>query len=148
VKTLAKIIVVLTFFFINSCTQKVDTQIQEPQESTVEVFSVHELELNPQTDPTEFEIFVMEEIAPLYNQMKGQNLYLVKGDRGIRKGKYAILLTFDSIEDRNRIYPPSGGFSEEFTTIFEGKDSLWDKFRSMAKGFEGTIHTDYVRVIR
>ena len=78
-KTLAKIIVVLTFFFINSCTQKVDTQIQEPQESTVEVYSVHELELNPQTDTTEFEIFVMEEIAPLYNQMKGQKLYLVKG---------------------------------------------------------------------
>ena len=145
-KTLIVFSILFVFLFMNASAQTVESKIEKPKVSTLEVYSIHELEVNPDVDIKEFETFVMKEIAPLYNKMKGQNLYLVKGDRGIRTDKYAVLLTFESVEDRNRIYPPSGGFSEEFNEVFEGRDSIWDKFNSMAKGFDGTTHTDYVRV--
>ena len=67
--------------------------------------------------------------------------------RGIRNSQYAIFLTFTSIEDLDRIYLHYIGFSEEFNKIFEGKDSLWVKFDSMAEGFDGMHNTDYVKVV-
>ncbi len=55
-----------------------------------------------------FDSFVIEKNIPVYTKMKGQKAMLVKGDRGIRAGKYAFILTFDSVKDRDRIYTPSG----------------------------------------
>ena len=107
----------------------------------VEVISVHDITIKPGINEKEFEAFVMNELAPIYNKMKGQNLILAKGDRGIRTNKYAIILTFESIEDRNRIYPPSGEFVGDF-----GGDSLWNKFDSMVDDGLGKSHTDYVKV--
>lgn len=111
-----------------------------------EVICIHDLQLRPGADAKEFESFVMKELAPLYNQMQGQQLFLAKGDRGIRNGQYALIITLVSVENRDRIYPPDIGFSEEFTEIMEGKEEMWDKFSSMAEGFDGSSHTDYVVV--
>lgn len=113
-----------------------------------EVICIHDLQIRPGIDEKEFETFVMNEIAPLYDQMKGQDLYLAKGDRGVRAGQYAIIITFTSIEDRDRIYPPGEGFSEEFNQIMEGTDAIWYKFNFMAEGFDGSMHTDYVKVLQ
>ena len=140
-KTLIVFSIVLSFIMINACTQQVETKVEKPKVSALEVYSIHELEIKPDVDLKEFETFVIKEIAPIYNKMKGQNLYLVKGDRGVRTDKYAIILTFESLEDRNRIYPPSGEFVGDF-----GDASVWDKFYSMAIGLDGTAHTDYIRV--
>ena len=77
--------------------------------------------------------------------LKGLDVFLAKGDRGIRTGEYALILTFASIEDRNRIYPPSGETSEEISEIQaqEGMDSVWEKYESMSEGL-GETFTDYV----
>ena len=136
--TLAAALLILTSCNLDSGKDKVQAN---------EVICIHDLQIKPGADKKEFEAFVMNEIAPLYNQMKGQNLYLAKADRGVRKGQYAIIITFKKIEDRDRIYPLDIGFSEEFTKTFEGKDDLWDKFLSMAEGFDGTTNTDYVVVV-
>ncbi len=106
-----------------------------------EVISVHDITLQPGVEEKEFETFVMNELAPIYDNMKGQKLTLAKGDRGIRTNKYAIILTFESIEDRDRIYPPSGGFVGDF-----GADSIWNKFDSLVDDGLGKHHTDYVKV--
>ena len=111
-----------------------------------EMICIHDLKLKPGTDEQEFEAFVMDEIAPLYKQMKGQDFTLGKGYVGQRAGKYSILITFKSVDDRNRIYPLDIGFSEEFHKAMEGKDEMWAKFRSMAEGFDGVIVTDYLKV--
>ena len=67
---------------------------------------------------------------------------MVKGDRGEHTNKYAVILTFDSVEDRDRIYPPEGGFVGDF-----GPDENWEKLDAMlAKGF-GKTHTDYIKVV-
>lgn len=111
-----------------------------------EIIAMHDLRLKPGVDEKEFENFVMDKIAPLYNKMEGQNLFLGKGYVGQRAGEYSIFITFKTVEDRDRIYPLAGGFSEEFLKVFEGTDTLWDKFRSMAYGFDGVICTDYLKV--
>ena len=108
-----------------------------------EVVSVHEITLKPSVNENEFETFVLSEIAPIYNKMKGQHFTLVKGDRGIRTNKYAIILSFESINDRDRIYPPSGEFVGDF-----GEDSMWEKFNSMVDIGLGERHTDYVKIMK
>lgn len=145
-KILTVIVIVVVFLIMNACNLKVDSEVEKPKESTLEVFSIHDLKIKPGVNEKEFETFVMNEIAPLYRQMKGQDLFLTKGYVGNRTGQYAIFITFESLEDRNRIYPLTVGFSEEFNKVMEGKDSLWKKFDSMAEGFDGTTNTDYLRV--
>jgi hypothetical protein len=114
---------------------------EKPVKPTAEIYSIHPIEIKENVDVKEFERFVMKELAPIYNKMEGQKLLLVKGDRGIRTNKYAILLTFESMEDRNRIYPPSGGLVGDF-----GGREIWDKFDSMTTTGLGEAHTDYVVV--
>ena len=140
-KTLSGISIVLVLLILNAFTQNINPKVEESEESSFEVYSVHELEVKPDVDLKEFEAFVMKEITPIYNNMEGQQLFLVKGDRGMRTNKYAIILTFNSIDDRNRIYPPSGEFVGDF-----GSDDIWDKFDSMLINGLGTAHTDYVIV--
>ncbi len=140
-KTLSGISIVLVFLILNAFTQNINSKVAESEESSFEVYSVHNLEVKPDVDLKEFETFVLKEIAPIYNKMEGQHLSLVKGDRGMRTNKYAIILTFDNIEDRNRIYPPSGEFVGDF-----GSDAIWDKFGSMLIIEMGEAHTDYVIV--
>ena len=140
-KTLAKISILIVIFIANAFTPKVDSNVEEPIVSKIEVFAIHELELKPEVNAKEFEAFVLTELVPIYKKMKGQTLNLVKGDRGDRTGKYAIILTFESIKDRDRIYPPSGGFVGDF-----GEDIIWEKFYTMAKGLDGTALTDYVKI--
>ena len=138
-KSLAKIYF-LFFFIINLNAQDFQSEIVPFIDSTPEVIAIHDVELLPYTVAKEFEAYVLNKIAPIYNKMKGQKFSLVKGDRGNRTSQYAFIITFESIEDRNRIYPPSGGFVGDF-----GEDAIWDKLNSMAKVFYS--HTDYVKVI-
>jgi hypothetical protein len=140
-KILSGFVIVLALVAMYAFTSNVESKVEKSQEPTFEVYAIHDLEIKPGVDLKEFETFVMKEIAPIYNKMEGQKLVLVKGDRGLRTSKYAILLTFDSLEDRNRIYPPSGGLVGDF-----GSDALWDKFSSMLSNRMGETHTDYVKV--
>jgi hypothetical protein len=141
-KTFISISIVLTFVVINACTPDDDSKGVKSKESTFEVCAIHDLEVKPDADLKEFEAFVMNEIIPIYNRMQGQTMILAKGDRGIRTGEYSLIITFESLEDRNRIYPPSGEFVGDF-----GDDTVWDKFNSMVVGGIGSKHTDYVKVI-
>ena len=140
-KILSGFAIVLALLMLNARTPNVESKVEESRESTFEVYSVHDIEINQDVDSKEFETFVMNELAPIYNKMEGQKLILVKGDRGARTNKYAIILTFESIEDRNRIYPPSGEFVGDF-----GGEEVWDKFNSMTSTGLGVAHTDYVKV--
>ena len=138
-KKIIKLIFILTILCASACT--------EVKIENYEIYSIHEIEVLPWTDIEEFETFVMSEIAPLYNQMKGQHFFLTKGYVGQRTDKYAIFIAFDSQEDRDRIYPMEEGFSQEFKEIMKGKETMWDKFGSMATGFDGSSNTDYIKII-
>jgi hypothetical protein len=111
------------------------------------VIAVHEWDLNEGVNQEAFESLILEKLAPLYNKMEGQQMILTKGDRGIRMGKYAIILPFDSVESRDRIYPPSGGISEEFEKVLEGTDEIWEQIEEYVAGDPWVTHTDYISVI-
>lgn len=134
----------IAFFMLSGCNQKSEKEVF----STLDLISIHDITVKPGVDEKEFESLVMNEIAPLYRKLHGQDLFLTKGYVGRRTGQYAIFITFPTVEDRNKVYPLSGGFSEEFDKVMEGNDALWAKFDSMAEGFDGSHCTDYVRVGR
>jgi hypothetical protein len=140
-KTFAVIAVPLVLLFTNASTPNNVSDIEKNESSTFEIYSVHNIEIEQNVDPEAFETFVINELAPIYDKMKGQKLILVKGDRGMRTNKYAIILAFESIEDRNRIYPPEGGLVGDF-----GSAEVWEKFDSMTTTGLGVAHTDYVVV--
>ena len=107
-----------------------------------QVIAIHQVDLKENIDSKEFEKFVLSEIAPIYNRMKGQQFTLAKGDRGSRINKYAVILTFDSVEDRNRIYPENGNSSVDW-----GDDEIWEKLRSMTKDlWSESKFTDYIEI--
>jgi hypothetical protein len=55
------------------------------------LFGLHEIELQPGVEPDEFERFFAEEVAPS-PMVPGLKVYLLKGDRGERAGRYLVLL--------------------------------------------------------
>jgi hypothetical protein len=71
------------------------------------VFGVHTVELLPGVKEEDFEKFMIEEGCPVWSE--GVELYLLKGDKGERVGKYVILFVIDSVEVRNRVFGPPGG---------------------------------------
>ena len=86
-KKIIGISIIFALLFMISCDQGVEKDIT----TDFEVICIHDLKLKPGVDETEFETFVMDVVAPLYRQMKGQDLFLGKGYVGQRKGEYSIL---------------------------------------------------------
>ncbi|MEM7101702.1 MAG: hypothetical protein AAF502_01150 [Bacteroidota bacterium] len=124
-----------------SCTNNLNKETYQ-SDTSKQVRSIHQIELKENVDSNEFETFVFTELVPLYDRIKGLQLALAKGDRGSRTNKYAMILTFDTIEDRNRIFPHDGESPEDW-----GDDKIWEKLFSMSSGFgDETSFTDYVSI--
>jgi hypothetical protein len=140
-KLLSGIIIGFALIMLSAFSPINHSESESVLKPAFEVCAIHEIEVKSEVNLKEFEAFVLKEIAPVYNKMKGQHFALVKGDRGMRTNNYAIILTFDSVEDRDRIYPPSGEYTEDF-----GGEELWNKFDAMLVSGMGVIHTDYIRV--
>jgi hypothetical protein len=130
----------------SSFIQKTASEFIDPHNPQKRVIAIHQVELKENADSKAFETFVMDKIIPLYNQVDGQFVYLVIGDRGIRTGKYAVVMIFTDLETRDRIYPPSGGISADFEKILEGSESLFDTYDEYTVGDPWVNHTDYIPV--
>ena len=113
-KTLKGIYFVLVLFLLSACSQKGVI-------TGVDLISIHDITLKPGADEKEFEKLVINEIAPLYKQVNGQDLFLSKGYVGQRTGQYAIFITFPTVEDRNGTYHLSGEWSKEFLKFLKEK---------------------------
>ena len=61
---------------------------------------------------------------------------------------YAFVYLFESLDARNRIYPPSGGISEELKEIFETAEALliWEELDTFLEEETERHNTDYVRI--
>ena len=141
------IAVTLSFVILVVASASGCAQDENPNASKQMVIAVHPFTLNDGMDEKEFEALVLDEILPLYNAVEGQTVYLMKGDRGLRTGMYSLVLVFPDVEARNRIYPPEGGFSEDFERIFAGSDALFEKMDDFIVGDPWVNHTDYVNVL-
>jgi hypothetical protein len=140
-KILTGIILVFAFLAVG----ELNAEVRKEGGAGLGVVAVHDLKLKTGINEKDFESFIVNEWLPLYSKIKGLDTFLAKGDRGIRAGEYSLILTFESIEDRNRIYPPSGETSEEISKIQDDINSAWEKFEPMSEGL-GETFTDYVRI--
>jgi hypothetical protein len=110
------------------------------------VYVLFELELKPGVNEQEFETFALNEFTPIYQRVPGQKAYLVKGDRGERAGKYAIVIEVESRQARDQIYPLEGQMSKEFEQATADAGPIWHKLVGFVADFPGPHFTDYVTV--
>jgi hypothetical protein len=114
---------------------------------SINVIGVENHKLKPNVNAEEFEIFISEKLAPMFNKIEGQTFHLMKGDKGAHIGEYAFVYLYESVEARNSIYPPDGGISEELMEIFESPEALliWEELGTFLEKTEKNS-TDYVRI--
>ena len=113
------------------------------------VLGMHTVELKPGVNEQEFEEFIKREVFPIYRKVPGQTIQLLKGDRGVRSGKYLLLIELESMERRDHIYPAVGdewGVAEDVLQLVGNVDAIWEKFASFAQEFPDPGFTDYVIV--
>jgi hypothetical protein len=108
---------------------------------TGKVVRIVELEISLEDNMTfeQFEKFFLEEYIPAGNRnFPRLKFSLLKGDRGIRTGKYTVLVFFDSVEERNRWFPEKGKSSEETKQAFDNMRAIQDKMMKMASNITFT----------
>jgi hypothetical protein len=108
------------------------------------VFGMHMIALKPGVKAEDFEKFVTEEVYPLFS-LEGSEVYLLKGDRGDREGKYLVVQEFESVEVRDRYFPSPGEMSKEAQKVFESYAVAIEKWTTLATPTD-VIYTDYVVV--
>jgi hypothetical protein len=76
------------------------------------VFGIHNLELNPGVKEKDFERFVEDKLYP-HTTRPDLTVYLLKGERGERVGKYLMIFECDSLQVRDHYWPALDVESEE-----------------------------------
>ena len=115
------------------------------------LYGMHQLELRPEVAPDTFERFVTDELRHLL-QREGQRIYVLKGDRGERAGKYLFVFEYDSVEQRDRDTPASNQDSEELKQwLADHEEQVGRLFAQLSTyvlpGWDiGEHYTDYVEL--
>lgn len=109
------------------------------------IISIHTLEPASGANMADFEAFMQELADGAPFQAAGWRSYVVKGDRGARKGKFVVVHEFASVEARNRYFPVEGGDppaeTMQLMSTFgtEDMDKRWNALVS-----ENDVYTDYI----
>ena len=107
------------------------------------VYGIHLIELKPGVSVAEFEQFIQGEGAALFQMPNGAKSSVLKGDRGARAGRYAVLLEFDSVEARNQTFPTA----DETAAGPDPQAALYEKLFTLVSGVgDPATYTDYVVV--
>ncbi len=121
------------------------------------ILGIHKLELRAGVSEAEFEALMRAEVVPLYCSLPGMTGRLVKGDRGDRKHKYALLIELDSPERRDHYFPlktdrkddnelDQDRFPEELKQLLADKGHVLERLDTFVEQFPDTTFTDYVAV--
>ena len=107
------------------------------------LFALREYEIKPGME-AEFEEFCVNTSVPAFQKnFPGMEIYYLKGDRGARKGKYAEILSFESIEKRDYFFPTHDSTNAEIA------DEFWKMYETTnVETFlaEPATYTDYFKV--
>lgn len=107
------------------------------------VYGIHEIELRPGADPAALEqLFAAGASLP---SPEGWTFYLLKGERGERKGKYLVMVEIESLAARDRYQPDSGPTAEAQALDAHAAD-VWARWQQLATVPDGQddVFTDYV----
>ena len=92
----------------------------------------------------DYEEFCQNTIVPTWQkQLPGMEIYILKGDRGLRKGKYAQLMSFESVEKRDYYFPLPDSVNAE---IVDEYNEVFEKTNANSYLNETPSYTDYFRV--
>jgi hypothetical protein len=109
------------------------------------LLGVHEVELRPGADSAEFERLAAEVASlPMFD---GWSFQLLKGERGVRTGKYLVVFEIVSPEARDRYYPTEGQASDEsgrFDKQNPETADAWERLHALMT--DSDVATDYVVV--
>ena len=105
------------------------------------VLGMHTLELKPGCSAEEF---IRRDVLPVYRKVPGQNVHLLKGDRGERAGKYLLLIELESAQRRDEIYPSEGVVADDVQQLVGNIDPLWATLYTFVDEFPDPKYTDYV----
>ncbi len=108
------------------------------------VFALHYFDLKPDVSAEALEQFLETNPFPT---LPGWKSYYVKGERGERAGRYAILHEFDSAEIRDRYFPKEDGIpNPEFQSLLNDPKMqlLRGKWSKLATSIMHAIYTDYM----
>jgi hypothetical protein len=117
------------------------------------LFGIHELELRNGVSPDEFERFAREDLSRV-RPREGQTIYVIKGDRGERQGKYALVFEYESVQARDRDVPSPNADSEELVAWLDQHyaevGALFDRLSTFVQPDWdiGHHYTDYVVINR
>jgi hypothetical protein len=106
--------------------------------------SMHETILHHGVSEEAFERFLREEL-PSATAGKEFKIYVLKGERGDRKGRYMTVVEFESLEARNRYFPGAGQPSEAGKQALEHLGPFIEKWRTFAN-YGNPTFTDYVQI--
>ena len=109
------------------------------------LYSIRELELKPGVPAAQFEQFVRDEYLRM-PPFAGLTLHMLRGERGVRTGKYVFLMEWDSADRWREALPQEGQASDEFRQWLE-QHQLAQRLRDYAEvtGSDGPrTYTAYV----
>jgi hypothetical protein len=113
--------------------------------SMSKVLAIHLIEPHPGVSIEDFEQRVLEVLrgVPVFD---GWKTYVLKGDRGERKGQYLLVHEFDSIEIRNRYFPNEDGSAAEEVRLSRHRPDLDEKWYATVRTTPYTPYTDYIEL--
>jgi hypothetical protein len=95
------------------------------------VYGLHQVQLRPGVKPEDFEELVIGEIYPL-PRPEGCDVFLLKGEKGDREGRYLFVMEFESLEARDR----------RLQSLEPEARAAYESFNAMVL----RVYTDYVVV--
>lgn len=113
------------------------------------VFGIHEIEVNAGLDEKTLKK-LFKEFAEAFVEQSGWKMILLKGDRGQRAGKYAVIYEIKSVEERDRFSPAHNTMSKEVVQWFEEHkeiaEALMKKWAAISPTDTGSHeeYTDYI----
>lgn len=129
---------------------KIPVQVDE-RGNPGRILAFRPLILLPTTDKLALERFGRNQLTPTFkNQIPGVESYIIKGQRGDNKGKYAHLLIFDNEVTRNFYFPyehsGESNMPEAALTLWRpGQIMLLDSLPKYAEPLqEAQTYTDYI----
>jgi hypothetical protein len=88
--------------------------------------------LKPGVAADRFEKFMIEQYIPAFEKSyEGVRMTLLKGERGVKKDGYCILLHFKSMSVRNEWWPQEGIASDKVKKALEEMKTVEDRMNTM-----------------
>ena len=113
------------------------------------VIALRDIKIKEGVDMDEFERYVAGQLVPAYQAfVPGMQVFVMKADRGLEKGKYVLAYTFDTAATRDYYFPEEGGpASDAYFTVHEPASDVFEGFLEFVDlGDQAVQYTDFVAI--